>query len=209
MQDAHKVDRAGPAIERFREIPTTRPQISKEIVHPHLVDLAARVGNTCHIAVLEGNGARFIDLVESTHKIRAGGRVGMLLPAYKTAIGIVLLAELPLSTLRSLYPRGLTGGAREAKQTLQTLDRKIRAVRRAGYATNLGDSDPGIAAVGMCLRDPSGRAFAGIAVAVPTSRFDPQHIGNLVAAMSEASEAIKQEMTTLASDESFKRTGGV
>lgn len=209
VQDAHKIYRAGPAIERFRQGAASRPRVTKELLHPHLEKLAAAVGETCHIAVLEGSSTRFVDSVESFHALRVGNRTGMLLPADKTAIGVVLLAELPLVTLRSIYPRGLTGDSREAKQTLQTLERKIRAVRRTGYATNVGESDAGISAVGMCLRDPSGRAFAGIAVAVPTPRFDRQAVGDLVDAISETAEAIKVQMAEGAADADLVLPQGV
>lgn len=195
VQDAHKVYRVGPAIERFSRPQIAGPRVTKEMIHPHLEGLAARVGETCHVAVLEGNGTRFVDSVESTHALRVGSRVGMLLPAHKTAIGVALLAELPISTLRSIYPRGVTGDAREARQTLQTLERKIRSVRRNGFATNLGESDTGIAAIGMCLRDPHGRALAGMAVAIPTPRFEKESVPDLKAALTDAGEAVRTELT--------------
>lgn len=194
VQDAHKVYRVGPAIERFGRPQVAGPRVTKEFIHPHLERLAETVGETCHVAVLEGNGTRFVDSVESTHALRVGSRIGMLLPAHKTAIGVALLAELPISALRSIYPRGLTGDAREARQTLQTLERKIRSVRRNGFATNIGESDTGIAAVGMCLRDPHGRALAGIAVAIPTPRFEQESIPRLTAALAEAGEAVRNEL---------------
>jgi DNA-binding IclR family transcriptional regulator len=194
VQDAHKIYRVGPAIERFGRPQIAGPRVTKELVHPHLERLATQVGETCHVAVLEGNGTRFVDSVESFHALRVGTRTGMLLPAHKTAIGVALLAELPLSALRSIYPRGLTGDANEARQTLQTLERKIRAVRKNGFATNIGESDSGIAAVGMCLRDPHGRAFAGIAVAVPTPRFDQHSIQELTKALSDTEEAVRLDL---------------
>ena len=194
VQDAHKVYRAGPAIEQLRQSRVGMPRLNKDLWHSHLERLAAAVGETCHVAVLEGNGTRFVDSVESFQALRVGNRVGMLLPAHKTAIGVVLLAELPLSSLRSIYPRGLTGDAREARQTLQTLERKIRAARRNGYAVNVGESDAGICAVGMCLRDPHGRAFAGMAVAMPTPRFERHAITELVAALSQTADAVRRGM---------------
>jgi len=198
VQDAHKIYRPGPAIERFRQGRLIGPRPTKHLVHPHLERLAVVVGETCHVAVLEGNGTRFVDSVESFHALRVGTRVGMLLPAHKTAIGIALLAELPLRSLRAMYPRGLTGDAREAKQTLQTLERKIRTARRLGYASNMGESDAGISAVGICLRDPYGRAFAGIAVAIPTPRFDRHSVPDLVKALTDTAEAVKAEMIDIA-----------
>ena len=194
VQDAHKVYRAGPAIARFGRVGTVDPRSIRDLVHPHLEHLAGVVGETCHVAVLEGNGTRFVDSVESFHALRVGTRIGMLLPAHKTAIGVALLAELPMGSLRAIYPRGLTGDAREAKQTLQILERKIRSTRRHGYASNTGESDAGISAIGMCLRDPDGRAFAGIAVAIPTPRYDQHSVPDLVMALTEAAEAIRKAM---------------
>nr|WP_271209104.1 IclR family transcriptional regulator [Rhodococcus wratislaviensis] len=191
VQDAHKVYRAGPAFERIRQARNPGPQTTKDVIHAYLESLASTVGETCHVAVLEGNGTRFIDSVESHHALRVGTRIGMLLPAHKTSIGLALLAELPMQTLRSIYPRGLSGDARDARQTWEVLDRKLRRVRRAGYALNIGESDAGIAAVGMCLRDPQGRAFAGIAVAVPTPRFERGATPELVAKLTETTLAIR------------------
>jgi len=195
VQDARKIYHLGPTVEQFKNPPRAGTRVSRDLIHPHLERLASTVGETCHIAVLEGNGTRFIDSVESEHVLRVGTRTSMLLPAHKTAIGVALLAELPLSNLRSIYPRGLTGDAREAKQTLPTLERKIRAVRRAGYATNHGESDAGISAVALCLRDPFDRAFAGIAVAVPTPRFDRYSITDLVEALSTTAADVRAEMS--------------
>lgn len=203
VQDAHKIYRPGPSIERFRQPLLAGPRASRDLLHPHLERLAATTGETCHVAVLEGNGTRFLDSVESTQTLRVGNRLGVLLPAHTTAIGVALLAELPLTSIRSIYPRGLTGDAREAKQTLQTLERKIRAVRRTGYATNVGESDVGICAVGICLRDPFDRAFAGIAVAVPTPRFDQQSTGRLVEALNATALAVKEEMAASLGDETI------
>lgn len=50
-------------------------------------------------------------------------------------------------------------------------ERKIRMVRKHGYATNMGVSDAGMSAIGLALRDPHGRAFSGI-----TSPVDPDEV---------------------------------
>jgi DNA-binding IclR family transcriptional regulator len=197
VQDAHKVYRAGPAFERLRQPVVASPRVTRELVHRHLERLVAVLGETCHVAVLEGNGIRFIDSVESYRPLRVGTRIGMLLPAHKTAIGVMLLAELPINMLRSIYPRGLTGETREARQTLQTLERKIRSARRTGYATNMGESDAGISAIAICLRDPSGRAFAGISVAMPTPRYDRQRVPELVQALTKTADDIREELAQI------------
>lgn len=193
VQDSHKVYMAGPAIERLRETRATGPRTTADVVLKHLTELADRVGESCHVAVLEGNGTRFIARAPADEP-GFGASPGMLLPAHKTAIGMCLLAELSRESLHALYPRGLTGDRREARMTLPTLDRKIQLVRRNGYAKNLGESDQRVNAVATCLRRPSGRAFAGIAVSVATSNFDPQSVSDYVDELSVAARAVRAEL---------------
>jgi DNA-binding IclR family transcriptional regulator len=195
VQDAHKVYHSGPAIARLRSPRSMSSADTMDVVRAHLASLAARVGETCHVAVLEGNGTRFVARSASPGALEFGARPGILLPAHKTAVGVAMLAELSRESLDSLYPRGLTGDSREARLTLQTLGRKIQAARRNGYARNKGEGDQTVTAVGLCLRRPAGRAFAGVAICTPALRFDEQHIPDLVAELSEMRRAVQAELS--------------
>ena len=84
-----------------------------------------KLGETCHLMVLEGNGVRFIDSVEGKHVLRVGSRVGRLLPANRTSGGKALLAE-PL-------PRRPGRAAPGVDALLGTDDGDLgRALRRRG-----------------------------------------------------------------------------
>ena len=193
VQDSHKVYRSGPTIEHLQR-PRGTARTLTEVVRPHLESLAGTLGETCHIGVLEGNGARFIMGIPGPRSQHLGNRTGMLLPAHRTAIGRALLAELPPPTLRALYPRGVTGDAREARSTLLDLERQVRAVREAGYSRNEGESDAGVNAFGMCLRDGSGRSVAAMAVAIPTTRFDRAMIPDLVTRIGDTVRACGKDL---------------
>jgi DNA-binding IclR family transcriptional regulator len=141
-----------------------------------LEHLRGEVDETCHLVVLEGNGARFLDCVESTQILRTGSRVGMLLPAHTNSAGKALLAELSPKAFLSLYPRGVpstVGGGIAARKALQ---RQLAQVRSAGYATNFEESAQGVTAVGACVRDGAGKAVAALAIASPSSRCDPRRV---------------------------------
>jgi DNA-binding IclR family transcriptional regulator len=164
VQDAHKAYRPGPAFGRI--VPSgLSTQDLRTLLHSHVRRLHGELGETCHLMVLEGNGTRFIDCVEGTHTLRVGSRVGMLLPAHVTSGGKALLAELSADQLSALYPRDLPGSPQRG-----TLARQLATVRRRGYATNFEESERGIVAVGVCVRNSTGRAVAGLAVAVPSVR---------------------------------------
>lgn len=194
VQDASRIYRAGPAFERIRDDRDHHDRdFVRVVVHRHLAALSSQLQETCSVGVLEGNGVRFIDSVESDHALRISGRVGILLPAHLTAIGVVMLSELPHDALRALYPRGV-GSNPETAAILQGLERKILAARRNGYARHNGEHGTGINTVAMALRYPSGQVFAGVAVPIPTPRFEPRAVPSLVQGLTGMIEAVRRDL---------------
>jgi len=181
VQDAAKVYHRGPAFAAAGFGSDGVPLI-RSAVRPHLEALGDEVDETCHLAVLEGNGARFIDVVESRHVLRVGSRIGMLLPAPATAAGKTLLAELSSADIFALYPRGLPGMRADlARRT--TLQRELAMVRRNGYATNFDESERGVTAVAVRLEDGDGLAVASVAVACPSARCPRSRVDVLIEAL--------------------------
>jgi DNA-binding IclR family transcriptional regulator len=106
--------------------------------------------------------------------LRVGDRQGTILPAWKTSGGKALLAELPDDQLSALLraaagrpPDGITDGER------RSLVGELRRVRERGYAENIEETESGVCAVGVCVRDPAGEALAALSVAAPSVRYTP------------------------------------
>ncbi|MFC7644981.1 IclR family transcriptional regulator C-terminal domain-containing protein [Streptosporangium lutulentum] len=116
-------------------------------------------------------------------------RIGMLLPAHATSGGKALLAELPEEELRALYPRGVSTEV-SAIGDLAALRRELDGVRRRGYAVNSEESERGVRAVGVCVRDGAGRAVAAAAIAVPSVRWPKRRLAELAAPLAAAAARI-------------------
>jgi len=187
VQDAHKAYRPGPVFAHLSLARTPNADL-RAALHPVLERLNRELDETCHLVVLEGNGARFIDCVESDHVLRTGSRLGMLLPAHTNSAGKALLAELPPHVFLSLYPRGVPSPPGAGLQARQALQRQLAEVRKRGYATNVEESAPGITAVGACVRDAAGKAVAALAVACPSARCSRQQIPELAKSLVAACE---------------------
>lgn len=164
----HRRYRPGPALGEAR-LAAAGPDL-RSIARAHLSQLRHEVDETVHLMVLEGNGVRFIDGIESTKTLRVGSRVGRVLPAHCTSGGLVSLAELPAVELDALYYRGLPAAPGNAITSFPELNRRLNSVRRHRYATNRDESEHGISAVAVCVRSPAGRALGAVAVALPSAR---------------------------------------
>ena len=166
--------RPGPAIaaEPLRGEPAQR---LRQVMRPHMEALCDQVAETINLVVRLGTQTRFLHTVESAHVLRVGDRQGTILPAWKTSGGKVLLAELPDTQLTSLLrgaggrpPEGMTAAGRRA------LVSHLRLVREQGYAENIGESESGVCAIGVCVRDKAGDPVAALSVSAPSVRYTPE-----------------------------------
>jgi DNA-binding IclR family transcriptional regulator len=175
---------------------------------PHLEALWRQLNETIHLAVLEGNGARFIDGLEARQVLRVGVRTGMLLPAHCTAVGKALLAKLPPAELRRLFPRPMAGPTPKSIVTLPLLQAELRLARRKGYATNFGESHPSLTAVAVSISDMSGRAVAAVAIAAPQDRLTRPLVPKVAAALRTTADSIGAALSLAAEGSSGRATSG-
>ncbi|MGH3292546.1 MAG: IclR family transcriptional regulator [Trebonia sp.] len=165
--------RPGPAItaEPLRAEPAQRLRAA---MRPHMEALCDHVAETVNLTVRLGTQTRFLHTVESAHVLRVGDRQGTVLPAWKTSGGKALLAELPDAKLTALLsgangrpPEGMTAAER------RSLVVELRVVRDQGYAENIEESESGVCAIGLCLRDRAGDSVAALSVSAPSVRYTP------------------------------------
>ena len=173
VQSEDRSYRPGPAIaaEPLRGEPTQR---LRQVMRPHMEALCDQVAETINLVVRLGTQTRFLHTVESAHVLRVGDRQGTVLPAWKTSGGKVLLAELPDAQLTALLrgasgrpPEGMTAAERRSLVT------QLRLVRDQGYAENIEESESGVCAIGVCVRDRLGDPVAALSVSAPSVRYTP------------------------------------
>ncbi|MDQ3464317.1 MAG: IclR family transcriptional regulator [Actinomycetota bacterium] len=186
QQDAAtKAYRSGPALTEIG-LAIVRSMDIRQQLRPHLEQLRDDLGETVHLMVLQGTESLFLDSVESLKALRTSSRIGRSYPAYATSGGKALLAELPLERLAELFPAGeLAPGA---AKTRADLDRELKLVRKRGYGSNRGETEPDVAAVAVAIKSSFGRPTIAIAVSAPVSRLaerDEAAVAKSLAAVGE------------------------
>jgi IclR family acetate operon transcriptional repressor len=165
-------------------------------LRPFMEALRDQVGETVNLQVRLGAQTRFLSTVESAEVLRVGDRQGTILPAWVTSGGKVLLAALPDAQLTAVLgpdPRAdplrwrLTDSGRRALIT------ELRQVREQGWAENIEESESGLCAVGMCVRDSAGAAIAALSVAAPAARYSPGKARYFVRALTATVAAVQAE----------------
>jgi DNA-binding IclR family transcriptional regulator len=100
--------------------------------------------------------------------------VGVRLPSHLTASGRAILAALPKSQVRALYPNAaaFTSRTEEGEQirSYSALQSELDQVRQRGYATEAGEVTPGLASVAAAVTDHAGWPTAAVAVTFEDER---------------------------------------
>jgi IclR family acetate operon transcriptional repressor len=164
----------------------------RRLAYPVLQDLHERLGETVQVMVLSGSNILFVDGIEDVERtLRVGMRIGDTMPAYCSAGGKAMLAELSNPDLERLYRGGLTPWPFARFRTLNALKRNLTRVRRVGYGTSVEETERGVHGLGVSVHAPSGAAVAALTTAVPSVRFRRQDVPGYVAGLSEARASLE------------------
>lgn len=145
-----------------------------EQAESYLADLCKRTGYTASLAVLDGAEILYVGRARSfkrgQYEIDHNVRVGSRSPAYCTAIGKVLLANLPASAQDEIiYEIGLKRCAANTITTKKALRAELERVREEGVAVNDEECHDGLIAIAAGVRDASRRVVAAISLAAHVS----------------------------------------
>lgn len=121
----------------------------------------ATVPATSHLAVLAGSDVAYAGRGEGRRSPVTVSRVGVRLPAVRTATGRAMLAALGDDQVRALLPRDrdLEG---ERPATRAALTSLLGGVRRRGWATEQGEVDAAYGSVAAAARDAAGYPAAAV-----------------------------------------------
>lgn len=182
QDEESRIYRPGPALVEIG-LKTVRDMSLLRQARPAIERLSERLDETVHLLIREGADVRFVDGTESSRTLRVTSRIGLLLPAHCTAGGKALLAELDMQALRELYPRPtLPGLTPRSMRRREDLERELALVRKRGFATNDGESEDDVTAIGVVVRDHRSRQRAAIAVALPSVRATPERLDEIAQA---------------------------
>jgi DNA-binding IclR family transcriptional regulator len=144
---------------------------------PYLQDLVQSLGETGHLAVLEGTEAVTIEVVDGWQTVRMHSWVGKRSPAHCSSMGKALLAGLPAGEIDARYPQGrLEARTDQTITDAGELKRHLARVRERGYAVDRQELEPHLCCVAGPVFDRTGTVVASISVSGPDSRIDEASI---------------------------------
>jgi len=139
----------------------------REHAHPYLEELRQRTSYTTNLAVLDGPEILYVDRARSfrrgQNKIELDLHPGSRLPAYCTAMGKLLLADLPDGEQRDLLASmKLTKLGPNTITSRKALRGELENVRAAGFAVNDEELAAEVYAIAAPVRNESSEVVAAV-----------------------------------------------
>ncbi|MDO4888993.1 MAG: IclR family transcriptional regulator [Actinomycetaceae bacterium] len=150
------------------------------VVRPILTDLASDLGETFHMARLDGDRIVYLATQESSRDLRPYSRVGRRLPATAAALGKAILAQRP-----DVVPEAFEQLTPHSIADAETFAGEMDVTRQRGYAIDDEENTLGLHCVAMALPYASPVTDA-ISCSVPSKRWSAQRVVEIVEKMRDA-----------------------
>src|SRR5580658_4891550 len=146
-------------------------------VHPYFRRLAAHVGETVHLSVLQKTSIVYLDKVEPNRRVCVSSKTGTSNPVYCTSMGKAMLAFQPPEVIEQIVSK--IRFVRYTRKTLTSREALLKAlerVRRRGYAIDDQEIEVGVRCIGAPIFYEHHRAIAAVSVSGPASRITVQSV---------------------------------
>ncbi len=146
----------------------------REHAHPYLEELRQRTSYTTSLGVLDGAEVLYVDRVRSYRRgqsqIDLDLHTGSRLPAYCTAMGKLLLANVPEPEQRELIAQvKLTKRAPNTITSKKALREELEEIQAAGFAVNDQELAPELYAIAAPVRNEARDVVAAVNLSAHSS----------------------------------------
>ncbi|WP_219416863.1 IclR family transcriptional regulator [Pseudonocardia nigra] len=180
----------GPAAFAIGSADQRRDPLER-LARPLLTRVAAELGVCAHLGILHGAETVYLLKEQPRMPLSLITAVGVRLPAHLTANGRALLAHLPPSQLRALFPdrSAFTTRTGAGPASLRELRDLLGAEKAQGWAEERGHVTAGFRSVAACAFDHGGRPLTAISVTWRDGG-EPQPVARIVRVVRTAAERL-------------------
>jgi IclR family transcriptional regulator, KDG regulon repressor len=167
----------------------------REVALPIMRHLVEKTNLTCHLAILDGPEAVYIEKVEPTGFIRMDTWVGRRMRVHATSVGKALVAHIPPTQLEKiLAERTLERRTPKTITTLPRLLKELEKVRAQGYAVDDEENNLGARCVGAPIFNQQGVIEASLGLSGTIHQVNQQTMPRVVEALKDAARHISMQL---------------
>lgn len=146
-------------------------------IRPHFRRLAAQLGETVHLGVLQKASVIYLEKIEPNRRVCMSSKTGSSNPAYCTSMGKAMLAFLPEDLLeQTISKMHFTSYTPKTIGSREELLKSLERIRRRGYAIDDEEIETGVRCVGAPVFDDQHYPIAAVSISGPSARIRVQNL---------------------------------
>jgi DNA-binding IclR family transcriptional regulator len=157
-------------------------------------ELAADLGETVNVAIMDGDRAVNISQVRGPAAISSHNWVGRGTPLHATSSGKVLLAYAPEHVRKAALSRDLERFTSATITDPDVLQRELDVTFERGWGSTVEEYEVGLNAVAAPVRDGDGEVVAAVSVAGPSFRMAPETVETLVSKVVAGADELSRRL---------------
>lgn len=167
----------------------------REVALPVMRHLMEKTNLTCHLAILDGPEAVYIEKVEPQGFIRMDTWVGRRMRVHATSVGKALVAHIAPERLEKILSD--VGMEKRTAKTITTpprLMKELEKVRTQGYAVDDEENNLGARCLGAPVFNQSGGIEASLGLSGTTNQVNPSTMPRIIEALKDAARHISMQL---------------
>lgn len=167
----------------------------REVALPIMRHLMEKTNLTCHLAILDGPEAVYIEKVEPQGFIRMDTWVGRRMRVHATSVGKALVAHIPQEKLEKiLTERSMERRTPKTITSAPRLFKELEKVRSQGYAVDDEENNLGARCVGAPVFNQQGDIEASIGLSGTIHQVNGQTMPRILEALKDAARHLSMQL---------------
>jgi DNA-binding IclR family transcriptional regulator len=167
----------------------------REVALPIMRHLVEKTNLTCHLAILDGPDAVYIEKVEPSGFLRVDTWVGRRMRVHATSVGKALVAHIPQERLERII--GEAGMEKRTHKTITTMPRllkELEKVRTQGFAVDDEENNLGARCVGAPVFNQQGAIEASLGLSGTINQVNTHTMTRIVEALKDAARHVSMQL---------------
>lgn len=143
-----------------------------DVAIPYLQELSSVVGETSFLAVYNSGDVVYLYKAEGTRSIQTTSRLGSRRPAYCTALGKVILANLPIEETDRIFEKKMSKFTDKTVTDRLKLYEEFASIRSNGFSVDDEGIEYGLYCLAVPIYNYTGSVVAAISVSGPAKRIN-------------------------------------
>ncbi len=164
------------------------------VARPHLDALSREIGETVHLAQLDGGSVLYVDKRNAREPIEMFSQAGKVGPAYCTGVGKAMLAWVEPEALdRVLSQQSYHRFTDHTLTSARALRAELARIRARGHAFDDQEHEPGIICIAVPILTQQHRMLGAVSVTTSTDRGDLSGLAGLAPQLRATADEIARE----------------